>query len=561
MKRWLLLAALLLAVSTDARSPRGAPFPGLVSVAGLHVVGNLILNSAGQVVPLRGVNQDGGEYECLSSGSTAIFDFPATSAEIIQLQSWAIDVVRLPINESCWLGINGEPAATYNAAAYQSGIEAYVTLLTAANIATIIDLQWVGPGTDPANPNLGGGLLAMPDNDHAPAFWTSVANAFKSNSSVIFDLYNEPHPDNNADSTTAWTCLLSGGTASFCSTNDNNAVPYTPVGMQSLLTTIRATGSTNILMVPGISYENVMTQWLTYKPTDSLTPAQIVAGWHSYQGQTCGNTTCFNTYIAPVLASVPLIAGEIGENDCADDYIDPLMTFLDAHNGNYLAWAFNTYACGSFPALISDYPTSTPTAFGVDFRSHLLTLVGRTVPPPPVVPFFNNATFPYGIRVGYTGGSNYTASDSTVYYPDVAASGLTIDTTTYGFSAFTTADTITGTSDPTLFATGRQGQAAIWTFGVPNGTYYVTLGMAPNTTYTAGSTGQNQLINGTAVANCIWSSNPLPGGCGNVQTNPVVDTAYTVEYTVNVFGQAIAIEPEAAGTHTILNSIKISTTP
>jgi hypothetical protein len=68
-------------------------------------------------------------------------------------------------------------------------------------------------------------------------------------------------------------------------------------------------------------------------------------------------------------------------------------------------------------------------------------------------------------------------------------------------------------------------------------------------------------MNSNYVANCIWSSNPLPGGCGNVQTNPVVDTAYTVEYTVIVTTQSLAVEVEAAGTATILNAIKVSTSP
>ena len=46
----------------------------------------------------------------------------------------------------------------------------------------------------------------MPDADHAPDFWTSVANTFKNNSAVIFDLYNEPYLDNNQDTTAGWEC-------------------------------------------------------------------------------------------------------------------------------------------------------------------------------------------------------------------------------------------------------------------------------------------------------------------------------------------------------------------
>lgn len=37
----------------------------------------------------------------------------------------------------------------------------------------------------------------MPNVDHTIDFWQSVANEFKSDLGVLFDLYNEPYPDNN----------------------------------------------------------------------------------------------------------------------------------------------------------------------------------------------------------------------------------------------------------------------------------------------------------------------------------------------------------------------------
>src|SRR2546425_9545414 len=38
----------------------------------------------------------------------------------------------------------------------------------------------------------------MPNRDHSPEFWRQVAAAYKGNTSVIFDLFNEPFPDNSA---------------------------------------------------------------------------------------------------------------------------------------------------------------------------------------------------------------------------------------------------------------------------------------------------------------------------------------------------------------------------
>jgi hypothetical protein len=294
-------------------------------------------------------------------GSPQIFDGPSDANSITVLQSWAINIVRLPLNEDCWLGING---VMTGGAAYQSGIANYVNMLTAANIAVILDLQWSAPGATVANQ-----LTPMPDADHAAAFWTSVANTFKANTAVIFDLFNEPYPDNNSDSTAAWNCLLSGGTCP--------GVSYTAVGTQALVTAVRATGSTNVIMVPGVQYTNALDQWLTYKPIDPLN--NLAASWHSYATQQCNTQTCWNNIIAPLVSSVPLIAGEIGENDCQGGYINSLMGWLDNMGGSYLAWAWDTYDCSNFPSLISDY-SGTPTNFGVSFRDHLLTQAGLPIP-------------------------------------------------------------------------------------------------------------------------------------------------------------------------------------
>jgi aryl-phospho-beta-D-glucosidase BglC (GH1 family) len=46
----------------------------------------------------------------------------------------------------------------------------------------------------------------MPDADHSLDFWREVAETFKNNTSVIFDLFNEPFPDYNTDTVEGWEC-------------------------------------------------------------------------------------------------------------------------------------------------------------------------------------------------------------------------------------------------------------------------------------------------------------------------------------------------------------------
>lgn len=100
----------------------------------------------------------------------------------------------------------------------------------------------------------------MPDQAQAPVLWASVANTFKSNLAVIFDIFNEPYPDNNAwDSYNAWSCWQNG---------NNCNLPYAVAGMQSLVNAIRNAGSTNIVMLGGIQYATSLTEWNNWKPSD-----------------------------------------------------------------------------------------------------------------------------------------------------------------------------------------------------------------------------------------------------------------------------------------------------
>lgn len=220
----------------------------------------------------------------------------------------------------------------------------------------------------------------MPDLDHALAFWTSVANAFKNNSSVIFDLYNEPYPGFNNATTTGWSCWKSGSTAA--STSPCADVPYAVAGMQTLVNTVRATGATNMIMLGGLAYANDMTGWLANEPTDPNN--NLVASFHVYNFNTCANTSCWNSQIAPVAAKVPVIAGEIGENDCASGFINTLMPWLDSVGIGYLAWTWTVVngTCNNSPILITDY-TGTPTGFGAGYKAHLLALAGGGSTPTP----------------------------------------------------------------------------------------------------------------------------------------------------------------------------------
>src|SRR5207237_547296 len=156
---------------------------------------------------LHGVNRSGTEYACVQGFGP--FDGPSDDASVAAIASWhGVNAVRVPLNEDCWLGINGFPNGGYSAAQYQAAIAAYV---------------------------------------------------------------------------------------------------------QQLVTPIRGAGASNVIMAGGLSFANVLSVWLQYRPTDPAN--QLAASFHTYNFNTCHDVACWDSQVAPVAAQVPVVTGEIGEDD------------------------------------------------------------------------------------------------------------------------------------------------------------------------------------------------------------------------------------------------------
>jgi hypothetical protein len=353
--RFLVFALMVVAFCFGFTASAKAAAPQSSSISGLHVFGNHILNDAGQPVRELGVALSGTEYACVSGGGFGVFDGPHDATAVAAMETWHINVVRVSLNEDCWLGINGAPPQ-FSGTTYQQEIINYVNLLNQNNIMVVLDLHWNAPGT-----TLATGQQIMPDADHAPDFWTSVANTFKNNSSVIFDLYNEPHPQ-------SWSCWLNGSSAA--NTAPCAEVGFAVAGMQTLVNTVRATGATNILMLGGLAWANDLSQWLMYKPIDLL--HNLAASFHLYNFNACSNQGCWNSQVAPVAAQVPVIVGELGENDCQQAFVDDAMNWFDQHGISYIGWAWKPYGCG-FPALILHYD-GTPSVFGMGVKNRFTAL-------------------------------------------------------------------------------------------------------------------------------------------------------------------------------------------
>ena len=323
--------------------------PGALSI---RIVGNHFVDGGGRPVRMLGVNRSGTEYECMDGRGP--FDGPSDAASIAVMASWHINTVRVPLNEDCWLGINGAPAA-FSGAAYRDAIVAYVRRLHDAGLYAIVDLHWSAQGTLPADGKTGQGRK-MADRDHAPAFWRSVGTTFRSDPAVVFDLFNEPHD-------ISWDCWQKG-----CTTQDPTGT-WQVAGYQSLLDAVRASGASNPVLVAGNRWAGDLRGW----PHGVQDPMhQLAASWHVYSpGPRLDSLR--DLVVRPVAAAYPVVAAEFGEKDCAPSWAHDFMDWADHAGISYVAWTWDSWSdCGN-PVLITAYD-GTPTAYGSAVRDHLAAL-------------------------------------------------------------------------------------------------------------------------------------------------------------------------------------------
>jgi hypothetical protein len=379
------LAAALFVLSLTLY-PLAAEARAALPLEPVHVEGARLVDASGRSVVLRGIDRSGPEYMCAEDAG--IFDGPVDLASVAAMRGWHANAVRLPLNEHCWLGIDdGAPTPLFIGEAYRQAIAGYVDLLLANGLYVILELHWSAPAGQKADR-----LRPMPNTSYSAQFWTSVADTFKHDGRVIFDLYNEPVPNNNQNDATddaarrSWECWRDGGTASCdesLSLGDVASVMAASetVGMQTLVNAVRATDARNVIVLGGIQFANTLwssatRNWLAYRPADPL--ANVVASAHIYPGNWCVDVACYEREIAPVAAQVPVVVAEFGAAGCDSatvTWIGTLMSWLDARGAGYLAWTWDTPNHGNEPCTVIKLLLAydgTATPLGQVVKDHLV---------------------------------------------------------------------------------------------------------------------------------------------------------------------------------------------
>jgi hypothetical protein len=299
-------------------------------VGPLTTSGTKVLDAQGRQVHFHGVQLGG--MRTMNWNTNTV-----STAEIDAAQRYGANFARLPVSENPMV-----PGDCSYDANYVSTVDRIVNDVTSRGMVLLLDLH-TNAVTDCG---AWGDQQSLPDAK-AVSFWQTVANRYKSNPLVAFDLYNEPHDISDS----VWR---NGGTVT------SGGVTYQAVGMQKLYDTVRATGATNLVFASGRGWA------ATYPSTAPLTgTTNLVWAVHAY---TCPIATPANGgscqsgpagvkdpsgilgNFAQVGTTQPVMVTEFGWPDPSDgDYIAAVDAYATSHG--WLGWnafVFNNFTGSQF---------------------------------------------------------------------------------------------------------------------------------------------------------------------------------------------------------------------
>src|SRR5947208_285078 len=327
-----------------------------------NVQGNTIVGADGKPYLFHGVGRDGLEFLCLPSDVTFVdtahlaFMGPGTSGP--GGTYWYGNTVRLPLAEGFWL--HGFPGKGCTPAQYQGLVLQLVNSFTSLKLNVILDLQWSdATGANGAQSQGGGAPWDMPDKDSV-TFWSQVAKAYSGYSNVLFELFNEAHPQGPEIPGNVWPCWQQGcqvTNETEYETYDNlkHTYSYQAVGMQALVNAVRGAGANNLVLVAGTNWGFDLSQLGTHP----ITGSNIVYDTHPYTYPGKNTTAEWDAAFGYLTSTVPVMSAEFGEYDGQSGFESMAVNYFDKHMMGWTAWAW--YSTGGtnlqewgYPQLMSD---------------------------------------------------------------------------------------------------------------------------------------------------------------------------------------------------------------
>jgi Cellulase (glycosyl hydrolase family 5) len=327
-----------------------APAPATSTASsgfGVKVAGSTFTDLSGNVLQLQGEN-----VTALEINDTSMWDaYYGTNLSTWQsiASTWQMNIIRLPLNEWAWrtnaTSAGGKP--------YQTIVATAVANITAAHMYVILDLHWATPNN--YNNGVADGQPGYLDADNAVNFWSSVASVYKNNPAVMFELFNEPYADDQAFDSTRLNLLKNGGTFTFYNQASGKGNPtdtgvsFQVAGHQQLVTAIRATGATNVILYSCPAWNSEPSQSLAVMPSDPLN--QLGATVHYANGSNADYSNIQAAGIPIVLTEYYTLANRGGYSWAQSNHI------------GYVMWGANNWnSSADLSSLVTNAPWSYNSA-------------------------------------------------------------------------------------------------------------------------------------------------------------------------------------------------------
>jgi len=284
-------------------------------------------------------------------------------ADVELMKGWNINAVRIGLSEARWFG------RACDAATYSLRVDHAVEMANAHGLYAILELHWndVG-GRAPCDGSCSPGLQPMPDADSIE-FWREVAARYGSNPGVVFDVFNEPGPNADAE----WSCWRDGGCTVDAGTV--SGVTYVAAGMQQLVDAVRSVAKKSVVIVAGPDHAEDLSG---VAQGSAILSSQLVYAVHMYKGRNYGIADWLARF-GSLAATYPIMATELGSFDCSDDETTRLLDFLDAPLADpavRIGWgvrAWNEPGNCALPSVIADWNGTPLGAQGQTLRARLLS--------------------------------------------------------------------------------------------------------------------------------------------------------------------------------------------
>ncbi len=296
------------------------------SVRGRH-----ILDTSGERYVPRGVNR--------TSLESSVDGWYWNWRDADAMQSWGVDMVRVPLSQMFWL-----EESCYSEARYRDNVDKAVRLITNRGMVALLDLHRSSRGETCGVHDRQG----MPD-ELSVEFWEQLAERYADNPLVAFHLYNEPRV-HDAD---LWR---DGG----------DVGNWTTVGMQDLYDAVRSTGAPNLVFVSGGGWGTDL-RLAEQRPLDGF---GIVYAPHVYNNGDDQLPDDLGRYVDGTAADHPVVVTEFGTNLASGAFNQAAIDWAESNGFGWIAYAWGASDPTQW-VLLESWDTYEPNVAGEPVRAAL----------------------------------------------------------------------------------------------------------------------------------------------------------------------------------------------